>query len=252
MRTPKLSAEEMMRFATRQLARRAEELDEAHQWHWGWRNRSAIDEASSKLSEAEADLANAREQVLRTRNRLKAEQASHAARHSAREATKDERAELRRALHEIDAALDHSRDERVIALAHDGSPPFYVVEALGEVPLSRGGQQAWCGLVAEIERYRDRHAVRNEFMALGREPQFGLRESSDKERGRVEDLIQNADGMIDVAHELDPVMRDGFDASDSPTWTLRVEQGRRRIEAVRAIEIPEIVMEAEPDLGIGW
>ena len=116
----------MLRFADRQVARRMQEWDEAHQRQWGRRNKIAIAEAGGNLSAAEAALATARQRVSEAREQLSTERASEAKRHRALEATKEERTELRSALCEIDAALDDTRVERVLALAHDDSPPFYV------------------------------------------------------------------------------------------------------------------------------
>jgi hypothetical protein len=190
--------------------------------------------------------------VTRTRERLAAEQGGEAARHRALEATEDERSDLRRALLEIDAALEDTRIERVLALAHDDSPPFYLLEALGKLPQSRGGQQAWCGLAAEIERHRDRHGLTNEALALGPEPQFRLGQVSDKERSRLHDLIHSADGIIGAAHELDPVRRHSVDVADSRTWVAHVAVSQQRMIATREAATPEIDMEAEPDLGLSW
>ena len=95
------------------------------------------------------------------------------------------------------------------------------------MPLSRGGQRAWCGLAVEIERYRDRHAITNEFLALGPEPQSGVHRVSDEERSRVHDLIQNADAIIDAAHELDPVERHAIDAADSAAWAAHLREAKR-------------------------
>jgi hypothetical protein len=166
--------------------------------------------------------------------------------------TKNERTELSRALQEVDAALDDTLVERVLGLAHDDSPPFYVLEALGEVPLSRDGQRAWCGLAAEIERYRDRHGLTNEFLVLGPERQFELHQVSDGGWRRVNHLIQEAGGIIDAAHALDRVKRYGIDATDSRTWVVQVTAAEQQLLAEREVAIPEIVMEAEPDLGLGW
>ena len=245
-------ATEMLRFADRQVARRNQEWDDAHQRRRGRRNKIAIAEARGSLSAAETDLATARENFTRTREVLASERAADAARHRALEATKDERTELRRTLREIDAALEDTRVERVLALAHDDSPPFYLLESLGEVPLSRGGQQAWCGLAIEIERYRDRHAVTNEFMALGADPECEVQRLPDKNWNRVNDLIRDADAIIEVAHELDPVERNIIDIANSSTWTMYVTEAQQRVEAMREVDVPEIVMEAEPDLGLSW
>ena len=124
--------------------------------------------------------------------------------------------------------------------------------SLGEVPLSRGGQRAWCGLAAEIEQYRDRHAVTSEVLALGPEPRVGVHQRLDQEWSRVHDLVQNADDIIDTAHELDPVQRHSIDDADGQIWARSVMNARRRVEAIREVEAPEASIEAEPDLGLSW
>src|SRR4029079_19735333 len=56
-------ADEMLRFADRQLSRLMQQWNEAHQRQWGRRNKVAIAEASGNLSAAEAALARARRRV---------------------------------------------------------------------------------------------------------------------------------------------------------------------------------------------
>lgn len=65
-------------------------------------------------------------------------------------------------------------------------------------------------------------------------------------------LIQEADAIIGAAHALDPVKRYGIDAADSRTWVVQVTAAEQQLLAEREVAIPEIVMEAEPDLGLGW
>jgi hypothetical protein len=238
-------AEEMLRFTRRQVAQRADELHDAQQRRWGRRDKMTISKTSAKLSEAEADLANARQRVIRTGDRLADERASEASRHRALETTQEQRAALLQALREIDAAFEATRVDRVIALAHQGSTPFYLLEVLGEVPLSRGGQRAWCGLAAEIERYRDVHGVTNEFMALGADPEFAPPSGLD-------DLIENGHRIVRAAHELDPVLRNSIDGADNRSWMAQIESAVNRIAAECEAASPQHVAEAEPDIGLGW
>lgn len=53
-----------------------------------------------------------------------------------------------------DAALDHSRPDRVRALAQD--PPGYLAEPLGSPPSSSAGQAVWCHYALIIETTLDR------------------------------------------------------------------------------------------------
>ncbi len=242
---------DMVRFATSQVARRARELDEPQRRHWGRRSKSPFDEASRKVSETAARLNDARDRVAQAQERLRAEQVSAAARQHALETTTDECDEYRRALHEIDAALGAARVQRVLELVQDESPPFYLLEVLGEVPPSRGGQRAWCGLAVEIEHYRDRHAITNELMAFDVEPKLG-HATSDKHWSRVHNVIVDADAIIDAAQAANPIARDRIDAADSRFWTASVVDAQRGLEAMRELATPEPTIEAEPDLGLGW
>jgi hypothetical protein len=245
-------AGEILRFARREVANRAQDLEAAQQRHWGRRDESAIAHAASRLSEADADLANARKRATRARERLVGERASEAARHRALDATKDERTALGHALDEINGALEATRVQRVLGLVRDDAPPLYILETLGEVPLSRGGQRAWCGLAFEIERYRDRYAVTNEFMAVGAEPQLRRNAALNKEWTRMCDLIGDARAIVEVAHAADPVGRDRMDPADACTWRPSVVDAQQRLESMRELATRDLGRGSEPDLGISW
>ena len=58
-------------------------------------------------------------------------------------------------LAQFDAALDHTRADRVQALTDD--PPAYLVERLGRAPGSPAGRAVWCHHVAGIEAVLDRN-----------------------------------------------------------------------------------------------
>ena len=62
------------------------------------------------------------------------------------------RKELETTLAQVDAALEHTRPERVHALAED--PPPYLVRLLGPAPSSPAGQAVWCHHALRIEAFR--------------------------------------------------------------------------------------------------
>ncbi len=68
----------------------------------------------------------------------------------------------------------------------------------------------------------------------------------------INKMLEDADRIIEAAHEIDPVERNTVDAADSRTWTAFVSEAQQRVEARREPEIPEIILEAEPDLGLSW
>ncbi len=65
------------------------------------------------------------------------------------------RNELASTIAQLDAALDHTRPERVHALA--GEPPADQVERLGEPPRSAAGRAVWCHHAQPIEAALDRN-----------------------------------------------------------------------------------------------
>ncbi len=61
--------------------------------------------------------------------------------------------------------------ERASLAAVRISPPDYITRELGERPADPGKRREWDGAVRRIERYRERHGVRDQEHALGREPE---------------------------------------------------------------------------------
>ncbi len=65
------------------------------------------------------------------------------------------RNQLKATLAQLDAALDHTRADRVRAVADE--PPAYLVERLGPVPSSSAARAVWCHHAAGIEAVLDRN-----------------------------------------------------------------------------------------------
>ena len=90
-----------------------------------------------------------------------------------------------------------TRPERVVAIATGLDPTEPVVQALGPLPDTRGGQRVWCGLASEIERDRDQGLWRDPTDRAGHHRSFG----QVYDDGRV---YERPDELIGLGAEADP------------------------------------------------
>ncbi len=100
------------------------------------------------------------------------------------------RNELANTLVQLDAALDHTRAERVHALAEE--PPTYQVERLGKPPRSTAGRAVWCHHALPIEAALDR----NDGVS---QPRTGWSQQTDRARQEVavaDRLLEAKSGAI--------------------------------------------------------
>ncbi len=130
-------------------------LDDASRRRWGRHDHEAIAAAKAKVAFCEQRM----EQAL-TAERDHCDQLAAIAGHpQQRKQVITDRAarrnELASTLAQLDAALDHTRAERVHALADE--PPTYQVERLGEPPRSTAGRAVWCHHALTIEAAIDRN-----------------------------------------------------------------------------------------------
>lgn len=229
-------------------------LAEADRRRWGRRDRAAVAEATTALRTAEAHAGQRTDRVDEVARRVAEGRRAAVAWAAVLEATVPARGELSRALRDLDSALATTRPERVAALAD--APPEHLRALLGDLPTTRGGQRAWCGLAEEVEAQRDRHGdghgalwpeARRSATATGPlvKPQ-----PADGSWGRHATTDHAA--VIRLAGELDPAPAPALRSTDSDAWAAEVCEARRDLEAVweaaRAAPAPERGL----GLGVGW
>ncbi len=141
--------------AEQSAANSQEGLYEAARRRWGRRDHDAIAAARVRLTHAEDRL----DQAVTAERDLRDHLATIAAYQQERQqALNDSLArhhQLESALTQLDAALDHTRPQRVRALADQ--PPSHQVERLGEPPHSPAGRAVWCHHALPIEAVLDRN-----------------------------------------------------------------------------------------------
>jgi len=167
---------------------------------------------------------------------LAAERASTKERDAAIAAAAPERSRLASVVRELDTALDVTRPERIVAIATGLDPTEPVVQALGPLPGTGGGQRVWCGLASEIEKDRDRGVWRDPNEHAGNHGMFTRR----YEKGGAYDW---PDDLIRVGSEADPVP--AAVAAEPCAWERQVEDAR---------DIRQLALEVERqglDLGLG-
>jgi conjugative relaxase-like TrwC/TraI family protein len=141
--------------AERQLAERQTALQQAGRRHWGRRDHEAIAAAQALVDVARqrTEQANAAEQNLR--ERLDAITHYQDQRRQAITDSAPARGALETSLMQLDGALDHTRPDRVRALADQ--PESDLVERLGPAPSSLAGRAVWCHHAVAIEAVLDRN-----------------------------------------------------------------------------------------------
>ncbi len=130
-------------------------LQDARRRRWGRHDHQAIADAQVQLAAAEdrAQQATSAERDLRERLAALAQHQQQRQGHIADVAA--QRQELDTTLGQLDAALDHTRPDRVPALADD--PPDHLVERLGTPPGTPAGRAVWCHHALDIEAALDRN-----------------------------------------------------------------------------------------------
>nr|MDQ3571124.1 hypothetical protein [Actinomycetota bacterium] len=210
--------------------------------HWGRIDRSARDVALRRHDRARSGLEGAKHSVERAQARLdhaRAEQAHH---EQALAATAAQRQELTQAMGELDAALERTRPERVLALARQEITPVHLVEALGPLSDEAGPRAVWCGLAEEVERFRDRHPGRSIEGAVNGwyHPELHA------DQAHLRPLLARAPELIATGDQLsltiDPL------AQLSPGgWAAQLEQAQ-----ALAPRLPEPALEQSLGMELGW
>jgi hypothetical protein len=132
-------------------------FDESGRRRWGRKDHQEVATAKAGVVFAEQRL----ERVAAAEGKLQERFASlvqhQQERQRATAAADAGRKRLKATLAQFDAALDHTRADRVRALADD--PPAYLIGRLGPVPSSSAGRAAWCHHALGIEAALDSEAL---------------------------------------------------------------------------------------------
>ena len=132
-------------------------FDESGRRRWGRKDQQEVATAKAGVVFAEQRL----ERVAAAEGELQERFASLARHQQERQrataAADAGRKQLKATLAQFDAALDHTRADRVRALADD--PPAHLVERLGPVPSSPAGRAVWCHHALGIEAVLDQRGL---------------------------------------------------------------------------------------------
>jgi hypothetical protein len=140
--------------AERQLAERQAALQRAGRRHWGRRDHEAMAAAQARVDVARQRTEQATTAEQNLRERLDAITHYQDQRRQAITNHAPARGALETSLTQLDGALDHTRPDRVRALADQ--PESDLVERLGPAPSSRAGRAVWCHHALAIEAILDR------------------------------------------------------------------------------------------------
>ncbi|MFN2503843.1 MAG: hypothetical protein ABR540_06380 [Acidimicrobiales bacterium] len=207
----------------------------AQERHWGRKDKTAIRSATGRLDHAQDVVKAAESALARHAKELAAERASAKERDAAIAIATPERARLVSLVHELDMALDTTRPERVVAIATAAEPPEPVVQALGPVPASGGGQRVWCALASEMERDRDRGVWRDPIDHAGRHGIFARMYDGEREAS------ERPDDLVRLGAEADPVA--ATVTSEPGAWERQLEDARDIIHFARTVERPGLDLE---------
>ncbi len=141
--------------AEQALADSRAELQEASRRRWGRLDRAAVASAEDQLVCAERRLGHGVAAERDVRDRLAAIGRYQEARREVIACKAPERKELESALTQLDAALDATRADRILAFADE--PPPHLAERLGQPPGSAAGRAVRCYYALGIEAVLDRN-----------------------------------------------------------------------------------------------
>jgi conjugative relaxase-like TrwC/TraI family protein len=130
-------------------------LDRVSRRRWGRHDHDAIAAAQADVDSHEQGLQQAHHNESGLREDLKAIAAYQQQRSQVINETRPRRQELVTSLAQLDGALDHTRPERVWALADQ--LPLHLTERLGPPPPSIAGRAVWCHYAMSIEAVVDRN-----------------------------------------------------------------------------------------------
>ncbi|MHB1533181.1 MAG: MobF family relaxase [Acidimicrobiales bacterium] len=141
--------------AEQALADSQARLDEASRRHRGRHDRDAIAAAQGRVAYNQQRLEETRNGERDLRDRLAAIADYQQQRKQTINDSGPRRQELASSLAQLDAALDHTRPQRVHALVSDPSPDL--VKRLGQPSASAAGRAVWCHHALPVEAALDRN-----------------------------------------------------------------------------------------------
>lgn len=207
----------------------------AQERHWGRKDKTANRSATARLDHAESVVKAAERSLAGDVKELAVERASTKERDAPIAAAAPERSRLVSVVRELDMALDVTRPERVVAIANGLDPTEPVVQALGPLPDTRGGQRVWCGLASEIETDRDRGVWRDPTDRVGQHSMFARACGERRVHDWPEDLIR-------AGAEADPVA--ATVVAEAGAWERQLEDAREVMHLALQVERPGL------DLGL--
>lgn len=234
--------------ATRELSRTRTALDQAGERRWGRRDKPAIEAAERNVGAAERHVYSARTRVDRADDVLADARRARTEWADAMRATAPDRTRLNAAIEDLEAALDHTRPERIRAATTDPTSTLWTT--LGPPPRTPGGLAAWCLLAEQLEAWDDRPPETDEWPdRLLREPThpvLGRRPNRDGRDvwNRLVVLLDNWDPIKAAAERLESHST-GITA-EPETWRLAIDTA-----AESAVERSGVAMPRADDLGLG-
>jgi conjugative relaxase-like TrwC/TraI family protein len=216
--------------------RAAQALEVAQERHWGRKDKTAIRSATARLDHAEGEVTAVERSLAGHVKALAAERASAKQRDAAIAAAAPEHSRLVSVVRELDMALDATRPERVVAIATGLDPMEPVVQALGPLPDTRGGQRVWCGLASEIERDRDRGVWRDPNDHAGHHGMF----ARTYDKGGA---YERPDALIRAGAEANPLPAAAV--AEPGAWERQLEDARDIMRLALHVDRPGL------DLGLG-
>ncbi len=226
-----------VRRARHQITQAEQALDVASQRRWGRRDKPAIEHAIAELRGAETNLDMATHALDRAKTQVVEERDAVGKWTTAMRVTRDQRHQLGAAIHDTNAALDHTRPQRIAAAAID--PTHQLWDILGAPPPTRGGTAAWCGIAQQLELIHDDQPAL--FSQRAPRPAF-----YSPQEHQIATLLADAADIIDTANHLDPTPA-RHPLRDQPAWQPTVETAA----AVLAARRPVPAIDHDRDLGLG-
>jgi len=214
----------------------------ASQRRWGRIDRPARDAALRRRTVASATLQGKEGSLEQARQELSQAKAAQASHEEALAATASERQELGKAMADLDAALERTRPERVLAMARGEVTPAHLVDAVGPLPEGPGPRAVWCALAVGVEEFRDRHPGRGLDEEVSRWDDPGLH--ADQER--LHDLLGSAPDLLATGEQLSSAIDPLRDVSRAG-WEAQLEQAE-----VLAPQLPEPAIEPSLGMDLGW
>ena len=141
------------------LADSQTQLRDAGRRRWGRQDHQAVADAHARVAAAESRLEQAIGVERDLRERLTALAKHEQRRQEVVAELAPRRREIDTTLAQIDAALAHTRPDRVAPLADD--PPEYLLTRIGPVPDTPAGRAVWCHHALDIEANLDRNGGRS-------------------------------------------------------------------------------------------